>query len=119
MSPVAMCGTPYVEAIFFACVPFPDPCGPRTTTFTSAKEAFVVAHHHLGLHLPHRVERDADDDQHRGASERAARRLREAEVLDEEARRHCDGREEERAWQRQPLQDAVEIRGRRRAGPNA
>src|SRR4029078_12798206 len=104
MSPVAMCGTPYVATIFFACVPFPDPCGPRTTTFTSAKESFVVTHHHLRLHLAHRVERDADDDQHGGAAQCAARRLREAEVLDEEARRHRDRREEERPRQRQALQ---------------
>ena len=59
------------------------------------EEAFVGAHHHLRLHLAHRVERDADDDQHRGASERARGRLREAAVADEEAsaaRRRPPGR---------------------------
>ena len=84
------------SAIFFACVPFPAPLRSEDRG-CSAEEPFVVAHHHLRLHLAHRVERDADDDQHRGAAERAARRLREAEVLDEEARRDRDGREEERA----------------------
>ena len=80
------------------------------------QEAFVGAHHHLRLHLPHRVERDADDDQHRGAAEGARGRLREAAVADEEARQHRDGREVERAGQRQPR--AARGRGTARsAGP--
>src|SRR4051794_21075379 len=100
MSPVATCGIPYSAAIRFAWVPLPAPWGPRRRMFTSRatllQEAFVGAHHHLRLHLPHRVERNADDDQHRGAAEGAARRLREAEVLDHERRRDCDDGEEQR-----------------------
>ena len=57
----------------FAWVPFPAPGGPnraRPASPTYSEEALVVAHHHLRLHLPHRVERDADHDQDRGAAER-------------------------------------------------
>src|SRR5690349_17148165 len=85
MSPVAICGMPYVLEMSFAWVPFPDPCGPSSRMFTISRscarrgpveepgvpplfeEAFVGAHHHLRLHLPHRVERNSDDDQQRGA----------------------------------------------------
>src|SRR5438034_11594131 len=90
ISPVAICGIPYSEAIRFACVPLPAPWGPRMRTFTSGllQEAFVGAHHHLRLHLAHRVERDADHDQHGGPSQRPGSRLREPEVTDEDARRH-------------------------------
>ena len=78
------------------------------------EEALVGAHHHLRLHLPHRVERDADDDQHRRAAERAGGRLREAAVADEERRQRRDERQVERAGQRQPREHAVEVlRGRR------
>ena len=113
MSPVETCGIPYSAEMRFACVPFPAPCGPRTSRFTR-QEALVGAHHHLRLHLAHRVERDADDDQHRGAAERADGRLREAELLDEDRRQHRDDREEQRAGQRQARQHAVEVlRGRR------
>src|SRR5205085_7738164 len=72
------------------------PCdGERETARASLggallQEAFVVAHHHLRLHLAHRVERHADDDQNGGAAERAGGRLREAAVLDEEAREDGD-----------------------------
>ena len=62
MSPVAMCGMPYSAAIRFACVPLPAPWGPsrRMSSGTLLEEALVGAHHHLRLHLAHRVERDAD-----------------------------------------------------------
>src|SRR4051795_6873344 len=90
MSPVAMCGIPYSAEIRLAWVPFPDPCGPSNRTFTSAQKTFVGAHHHLRLHLAHRVERDTDDDQHRGAAEGARRRLREPAVANEEAREGSD-----------------------------
>src|SRR5919198_669217 len=97
MSPVAMCGSPYSAAIRFACVPFPAPCGPSKSTFTALlEEALVAAHHHLRLHLPHRVERDADHDQNRGAAERARGCLREAEVADEEAGQNRDESEVDR-----------------------
>src|SRR3954452_6278003 len=86
MSPVATCGMPYSAAIRLACVPLPAPCGPSSRMFTAARplfeEAFIGAHHHLRLHLPHRVERDTHDDQHRGAAHRSRGRLREVEVDD-------------------------------------
>ena len=42
--------------------PCPTPAGPRTQERSASllEEALVGAHHHLRLHLPHRVERDAD-----------------------------------------------------------
>src|SRR5438067_8799423 len=115
MSPVAMCGSAYSAAIRFACVPFPAPWGPKIKMFTALlEEALVAAHHHLRLHLPHRVERDADDDQHGGASEGARGRLREPEVADEQARGNGHDRKVERAGEGQPRQDPVEVlRGRR------
>src|SRR5438046_8040353 len=78
-----------------------------------SEEALVGAHHHLRLHLAHRVERDADDDQHRGAAEGARGCLREAAVADEERRQHRDEREVERPRERQPSEDAVEVSRRR------
>ena len=60
------------------CAPpgyLPAPCRPQQqevhARWRPLQEAFVGAHHHLRLHLSHRVERDADGDQDRGASERA------------------------------------------------
>src|SRR5207247_2404819 len=107
MSPVEMCGKEYSAAIRFACVPLPAPCGPKTSRFTLPQESFIGTHHHLRLHLPHRVEGDADDDQHRGAAECARRRLREAAVTDEERRQNRDEREVEGAGQRETRQHAV------------
>src|SRR6188472_1554500 len=103
MSPVAMCASPYSEAMRLACVPLPAPWTPRrsTSSGTLFEETLVGAHHHLRLHLPHRVERDADRDQHRGAAEGSRRRLGEAEVLDEDARQDGDDRQVERPWQRE------------------
>src|SRR6266480_3487087 len=82
MSPLAMCGSPYIALIRCACVPLPDPCGPRTRMFMRGflpEEAFVMAHDHLRLHLSHRLERHADDDQDRGAAESTVGRLVEVE----------------------------------------
>src|SRR3954465_13514706 len=120
MSPVAMCGTPYSSAIRFAWVPLPDPCGPSRRMSSAMapllQEAFVGAHHHLRLHLPHRVECYTDHDQHGGASEGPGGRLREAEVVDEDARRDRDDRQVERPWKGEAGQHAVEIGRRRRPG---
>src|SRR5918911_3636801 len=110
MSPVAMWARPYSAAIRFACVPFPAPWGPKIKMFTALlEEALVATHHHLRLHLPHRVERDADDDQHGGAAESARGRLGEAEVADEDARGNGHDREVERARKGQPRQHAGEV----------
>ena len=83
MSPVAMYGRPKSSRRRSACVPLPAPGGPSRIRFSSRhgastaepcatallQEALVVAHHQLRLELLHRVERDADDDQQRGAAE--------------------------------------------------
>ena len=37
ISPVAMCGMPYSAAMRAACVPLPDPCGPRIRTFSDKR----------------------------------------------------------------------------------
>src|SRR5688572_20261707 len=82
---------------------------------TLLEEAFVVAHHQLGLELLHRVEGDAHNDQQRGAAEEEVRvRLR-----DEERRQGGDRREVQGAGEGEAREDAVqELRGRA-AGPHA
>src|SRR5277367_981701 len=95
MSPVDRCGTEYLAASFFACVPFPAPGGPSKITarlsssggrfcgttglvamfLPSAAQpalpskSFVVPHDQLCLELLHRVHGHADDDQQRRAAE--------------------------------------------------
>src|ERR1051325_5888868 len=112
MSPVAMCGMPTSAEMRFAWVPLPAPGGPRITmsraTAALLQEPFVVAHHHLRLHLAHGVERDAHHDEDRGAPEGTVRCLREAAVADEEGRQGRDEREVERAGQGETREHAVE-----------
>src|SRR5688572_20814940 len=43
MSPVETCGISWSAEIRFACVPFPDPCGPSTSTFTGGPPGDVAA----------------------------------------------------------------------------
>ncbi len=81
------------------------------------QEALVVAHEQLGFHLTHRVERDADDDEDRGAAE--VELTRSDMGLEQHPRQHGDGRQEERAGERQPREDPVEELGRRAAGAHA
>src|SRR5664279_3896412 len=98
MSPVAMWGTPASVAMAVACVPLPAPGGPNIrrsrATELLRQEALVVPHRQLRLHLPHDVERDAYDDQDRGTAESAGRRLREAELVDQDVRQDRDDAEE-------------------------
>src|SRR5579863_3317260 len=95
MSPVERCGTEYLAASFFACVPFPAPGGPSKITArlsssggrfcgttglvamflpSTAQPAlpskpFVVPHDQLSFQLLHRVHGHTDDDQQRRAAE--------------------------------------------------
>src|SRR5262249_30758609 len=94
MSPVERCGTPYLRASSFACVPFPAPGGPRritarcslscgrapatslgamllapTAETTLRSETFVIAHHKLRFKLLHGVHRDTHDDEQRRTAE--------------------------------------------------
>src|SRR5215470_6723018 len=92
MSPVDKCGAPYFPASTVACVPFPEPGGPRKITARSsfptgrsssatlsplttaaqtalARKAFVIAHDELCLELLHRIHRHAHHDQERGTAE--------------------------------------------------
>src|ERR1044072_9867802 len=95
MSPVATCGIEASYEMRAAWVPFQAPGGPRITMSSGMalrlfEEALVVPHHHLRLHLAHRVERDTDHDEDRGSAERARRRLREPAVADAERRQRGD-----------------------------
>ena len=78
------------------------------------QEAFVVAHHQLRLELLHRIEGDADDDQQRGSAEQE----RGTGLGDENRRERRDRRQEQRAGERQPGEDAIEELGRWPAGPH-
>src|ERR1700724_2050619 len=77
-SPLAMWGIPYFVTMRRAWVPLPAPTGPsrmrsRGGTAPSRplapNEAPIVAHDELSFELPHRVQRNADHDQHRGAGD--------------------------------------------------
>src|SRR5262249_24569878 len=80
-SPVEISGQPRSSASRRPCVPLPTPGGPSSTMRTfvlhplpaanpaALHETFVVRHEQVRLHLLQRVQRDADDDQHRGAAE--------------------------------------------------
>src|ERR1700760_1999228 len=65
------------------------------------QEALVVAHHELRLELLHRVQRDADDDQQRGAAEEEVR----ARLVDEDRRQGRDRSEVQRAGEGQARED--------------
>src|SRR5579859_4174322 len=97
-----MCGMPYLVTMRRAWVPLPAPTGPsrmRSRGATAppvplaANEAPVVAHDELGFELAHRVQRDADDDQHGGAGN--GERLEPGGGLHEE-RQHGHDAEKER-----------------------
>ena len=115
MSPVAMCGMPARVAIAVACVPLPEPGGPNirrsSATQLLRQEALVVPHRQLRLIWPHDAERDADDDQDRGATE-AARSPARSRTSDQDVRDDRDDAEEEGAEDRQPRQHAIEVAGR-------
>src|SRR6476646_2339206 len=114
MSPVAMCARLRSAATREAWVPLPAPGGPikiRSSAIGLLEEALVGAHRELRLDLPHRVDGNAHDDQHRGAAERSGGRLREPAVLDEQRRQHRDGGQEEAAGDGQPHQHALEVLG--------
>src|SRR6185369_606761 len=88
MSPVEMCAIAESSARRLACVPLPAPGAPRNTARARTwvpiglaaapppaggapgllHEALVVAHHQHGVELLDQIERDADDDQDRGAA---------------------------------------------------
>src|SRR4029077_12850363 len=110
MSPVAMCRNPKSACRRSACVPFPAPGGPSMTRFNSdntprlLQEALVTSHHQLRLELLHRFERDADHDQDRGPAEVEV--LVRAREQDRGQRRYR--REEQRTWERQAREDAIE-----------
>src|ERR1700722_2638959 len=79
------------------------------------EESLVTSHHQLRLELLHRFERDTDHDQDRGAAE--------LEVLvrggEKDPRQRGHSGEEQRAWERQSREDAVEEFSGRAPGPHA
>src|SRR5579859_451601 len=114
-SPLAMCGTPYLPAIRRACVPLPAPTGPSNTRSrgpaaplisSAANEAPVVAHDQLRFELAHRVQRDANDDQHRRAGNGQGL---EARSRFHEEWQDGDDAEEERPGDGNPNQYAREV----------
>src|SRR5262249_46641679 len=125
MSPVAICGMPYSPEIRPAWVPLPAPCGPRRSRLSAtalqalAEEALVAAHHHLRLHLAHRVERDAAAAQHRRTTAERPRRLLDVQVAEQQRRQRGDGGQGEGTWQREARKDEVKGRGRRGPGSDA
>src|SRR3954452_20245439 len=102
-----------------AWVPLPAPGGPSRMRLSSLtgraaylfEEALVVAHHQLRLELLHRVQRDADDDEDRGAAEEEVRRR----LVDEDGRQRGHRGQVERPREGQPGQDAVQELRRRAA----
>src|ERR1044072_2425748 len=147
ISPVEIAGTPRREASSAACVPFPEPGGPKSSRRSAASapdppplhEALVVAHHQLALDLLQEVHRHADDDEQRGAAEVEA----DAEALGDEGRQegvkrrpdagdrlHLDAGEQElgqdgyrrqveRAHQRDAGEHGVDVLRRALAGADA
>ena len=87
--------------------PLPAPCGPRRGR--SSEESFVVPHHHLRFHLAHRVERDADDDEHRGAAEGGPVACENPKYLMKRLGAYRDRWRGTRARQGQTLQHAIEV----------
>src|SRR5579883_1078053 len=98
----------------FACVPLPPPGAPKNARRILASpaadaarlhEAFVVAHEEVRLDLLDHVERDADDDQDARAAEEARDVLLDLERRGHDHREHGEGREEDRAHERDPVHD--------------
>ena len=83
------------------------------------EEAVVVAHDEEGLHLAQRVERDADDDEERGAAEEAGHLPREAQVDAEQRRENRDDDEADRADERDAGHRVIEVFGGGAAGADA
>src|SRR5256714_11190176 len=107
MSPVPIRSASKRSARRYACVPFPAPGGPRSTSLMALpEETLVVAHQELRLELLHGLERHPDRDEDRRPAER--------ELLDVPRVQHDvgdqrDGREEQRAGQRDAYEDVVQV----------
>src|SRR5206468_1342157 len=68
----------------------PSPQGTTPDFWSLPEKTFVIAHHQLRFELLHRVERHADDDQDRGATEEEVG----AGLVDEHRGQRRDRREE-------------------------
>src|SRR3954464_5528550 len=114
ISPVERCRIPNCAARRSPCVPLPEPClpsrtmrGPRVWVIVaSGEEALVVAHHELAVDLLHRLERDAHRDQQRRTTERE---LADVPQLEHEERDQGDDHQEDRARERDAVQDLRQV----------
>src|SRR5437764_12549959 len=98
MSPVPIRTTSNRSSSRWACVPFPAPGGPRSTSrMTLPEEALVVPHQQLRLQLLHRLERDTDRDEDRRPPERE---LLDVPCVQHDVRDQRDRREEDRTRER-------------------
>src|SRR5262249_32884718 len=106
MSPVAILGMQSRRAAIRPWVPLPDPGAPRNRMNTGAPalawpaaeldstffhEAVVVPQQQVLLHLLHRIERDADDDE-QGCAAEAERHIQP--VADDDRQQRHDGEED-------------------------
>src|SRR5471032_1640304 len=80
------------------------------------EEAVVVALQEESLDLAHRVEDDADGDQHAGAAEEIRDARRDVKFEEQHVGHDCDHREEDRAGEREARHDKIEELRRRFAG---
>src|SRR4051812_35315741 len=136
-SPVASVGTPSAAASSGACVPFPAPGFPKRTMIIGGggswraacsepsgrrltpadletsllHEAVVLTEQQVLLHLRQGVQRNTDDDQQRGATERE----RYVDRARNDDRQERDQREEDRAREGDPADDLVDVLRRLRA----
>src|SRR5262249_42706557 len=125
MSPVEIWGTPRASWRRRACVPLPAPGGPSITTRTAPlppspdaaalHEALVASRDHVRFHCGDGVERHADDDEQRGATEGEGN----TQLRDEDGWQHAHGRDVERTRQGDARQDAIDVLGRSLARPDA
>src|SRR6185503_5688548 len=88
---------------------------PITAEVRLLEQPFVLVSHHVSLHLRHEVHRHDDDDQQR----RSAEVKRHAELQDQELRYQADGRDVQRAPEREPREHLVDVLGRLLPGANA
>src|SRR5437868_151652 len=92
---------------------------PAAADATFAEEAIVMPLDQMRLHLPHRVEDHAHDNEQAGAAEKLRGDLWNLQTLAEEARQDRDHGKENRAGERKPRHGVIEEFRGRFAGPHA
>src|SRR3990172_6356108 len=116
MSPVEICGMANAWVSFLAWVPFPAPGGPRRMIpiiglsppplhLAFLEEPFVMARDQVRLDLLDRIHRDPHHDKEPGAAEVEG----DVESGDQDAGQDADDGHVDRAAQRDPRQDLVDV----------